>query len=416
MVKYYKFIFNLLIIMECNQLLYSLKPQTPLSSNVEKLSTPSTVLENLSSNKQPTHDRVSKVVSDRLTNQQELYNDLYGPINPRQIQLLQIFFTHSELKLPQGQHLFKIKKHFGCPETMFENPHNFIVKSNKCFLTTNGKKIRRAIVYDKKNPTLGYRFIWKSITNPCPITYKQQQTEKAIIHILQKRNVTLLTNFLSFNNKKITTLQSCFGKDLLSLLEERTLSPAHLLEIGLQLIEKLSILHQEAIAHADLKLENILVKMGLKIDLRLIDFEYSRIKNCVGPNEGFCTLERAAPEYFYADQIDYIKADMWALGLILYYLFNQELAYLETYLEISNYVRTNDTIKINPTLWKQWKQTFYSPCNVKVSPSFDHSDFITQLQSILNKTLAYHPSDRASIHEIKEMYILLMKTFNNGLI
>lgn len=90
-----------------------------------------------------------------------------------------------------------------------------------------------------------------------------------------------------------------------------------------QIIQGIKFLHKLNIIHADLKLENILIK---NLEIKIIDFDLSIL--CDNP-EGiisknlFGTCNYIAPEsydlYIYSK-----KSDIWTIGIILYYLITNK--------------------------------------------------------------------------------------------
>ena len=86
-----------------------------------------------------------------------------------------------------------------------------------------------------------------------------------------------------------------------------------------QLLEALNFLHCRGIAHLDIKPSNILVDKHGRV--KLIDFGLSR--RFTKDETCFCfkgTQLFKAPEYFTRKPFDPFKADVWALGLTIYYL------------------------------------------------------------------------------------------------
>jgi len=82
-----------------------------------------------------------------------------------------------------------------------------------------------------------------------------------------------------------------------------------------QLVGALAYLHQRAIAHRDIKLENVL--LDEKCDVRLIDFGFAILSRgklrvpCGSP-------AYTAPEILLAHEYDGQLADVWSLGILIY--------------------------------------------------------------------------------------------------
>ena len=78
-------------------------------------------------------------------------------------------------------------------------------------------------------------------------------------------------------------------------------------------------LHTAGIAHLDIKLQNVLLKND---KVKLIDFEFSTKKRLVSTYQGTCFY--MAPEIVHRKVYDPKKADIWALGILLYKLVFQK--------------------------------------------------------------------------------------------
>lgn len=93
------------------------------------------------------------------------------------------------------------------------------------------------------------------------------------------------------------------------------------------LFQTVELLHELGIAHRDIKIDNIIIPPGSTGDAVLVDFGYSTFfkyededgvevkvmhKDCCG------SLHYAAPELFHGAKYDSSKADVWALGVVLF--------------------------------------------------------------------------------------------------
>jgi calcium-dependent protein kinase len=99
-------------------------------------------------------------------------------------------------------------------------------------------------------------------------------------------------------------------------------SEQQLREVAQQLLETLHYLHQRAIAHRDIKLENILFDPAQR-SLKLIDFGICRKHRRRGAKFPMLTITGTlfyrAPEMFTGGGYDQ-KVDIWALGVLLFKL------------------------------------------------------------------------------------------------
>ena len=103
-----------------------------------------------------------------------------------------------------------------------------------------------------------------------------------------------------------------------------------ILEILLQLNNTFKILIKNKVAHRDLKLENILLKKNEKGQniWKLIDYGVSKQLTTLSLKykTGVGTFGYMAPEILDNKEYDN-KCDLWSLGIIIYYLYFQELPY-----------------------------------------------------------------------------------------
>jgi serine/threonine protein kinase len=107
------------------------------------------------------------------------------------------------------------------------------------------------------------------------------------------------------------------GGDLLSLiLDGVTCSKRECIRLFRQIALGLQCVHSQGLAHGDLKRDNIVIDASG--NLRLIDFGYAK-RRCIGCNgDKSGTLMYAAPELVRPGRYHTQKADIWALGIILF--------------------------------------------------------------------------------------------------
>jgi len=89
-----------------------------------------------------------------------------------------------------------------------------------------------------------------------------------------------------------------------------------------QLVEAVEFLHEQNIAHCDIKLENILFDPANKV-IRLIDFGHSRIFSEEQPKKTKGIIGSpyyVAPEVFLNTEFNPFKADIYSLGVVFFAL------------------------------------------------------------------------------------------------
>ena len=154
-----------------------------------------------------------------------------------------------------------------------------------------------------------------------------------------------------------------------------------------ELINGLEACHSAGVAHRDLKTENIMVNENWI--LKLADFGYSTLLKGTSGNGVLTTplgtLSYAAPEILSKKPYQGSSADLFSCGVILFVLvtgklpFGKALVYDNYY---RNFVRSD-------------YEGFWSLMGPKIDPVSD------EFKSILNSILAYDPSQRPNIEDIK---------------
>jgi len=135
-------------------------------------------------------------------------------------------------------------------------------------------------------------------------------------------------------NKNVATMVSCFetvnnvylvfefveGIDLFSVMEDRDFRPLEekdTRQLFKQLVDSLVFCHNKAVAHRDIKLDNVIVDTTGQV--KLIDFGLAHLDN----ND--CSTFVGSPEYVAPEVIKRIpysgfKADVFSLGMVLFCL------------------------------------------------------------------------------------------------
>ena len=100
-----------------------------------------------------------------------------------------------------------------------------------------------------------------------------------------------------------------------------------------QILEALNYLHNHLfIAHRDLKIDNILLTEDMQ-NTKLTDFGFAKeawdpINNCVILSDSFCGTEPYySPQLVKKVKYDPFKADVWAMGVVLFALLNNRFPF-----------------------------------------------------------------------------------------
>ena len=152
--------------------------------------------------------------------------------------------------------------------------------------------------------------------------------------------------------------------------------------IFLQLLDGLEAIHNSNIVHRDIKLENIMLS-GNDYTLKYIDFGFATEKSNGYLNTFLGTPNYAAPELYFKQPYLGVSEDIFSLGVTLFIIVTGHLPFLCS--------APNDIL---------YKYIFYGDYggywkkrNMKLSQSF---------KELFNNLVAFEPSQRPSISEIRE--------------
>ncbi len=130
----------------------------------------------------------------------------------------------------------------------------------------------------------------------------------AVYEIVQEPDRTLLiTEYIQGQ-----TLRECY--------QDRRLTDADILEVGVQLCRALEHAHKRGVVHRDIKPENIMLVDGDAIDIRLMDFGVARLEDRASitvDGDLVGTLAYMSPEQGEGKTVD-SRTDVYSLALTLY--------------------------------------------------------------------------------------------------
>jgi len=118
----------------------------------------------------------------------------------------------------------------------------------------------------------------------------------------------------------------CEGVSLEAMLKKGPLKPERAISLALQIASGLEAAHAAGILHRDIKPTNIIVDDTGRC--KIVDFGVAKIAGIDITGAGHCigTLSYMPPEQLRAETVD-ARADVWALGAVLYEMLTGERAY-----------------------------------------------------------------------------------------
>jgi len=171
------------------------------------------------------------------------------------------------------------------------------------------------------------------------------------------------------------------------LRRHRRLPQDRALAIFSNLLATVEAIHEEGIAHRDLKPDNIMVD-PVTSEIILLDFGLSMVVPTSGLSDNYCGSPMyMSPEILNRERHDPKVADIWSLGVILYHMLVGESpwAAVESLDELLDLVVFETHVKLPSVL----------------SP---------EVQDLLGGVLVHDPKDRLSLADIKQKLQAILTT------
>ncbi|CAK57477.1 unnamed protein product (macronuclear) [Paramecium tetraurelia] len=231
-----------------------------------------------------------------------------------------------------------------CQE-IFEEDLKYLKYNGKIFVTTNGKKPdSKYILFEHLPVTLICKggqatimLIQHKVTNEEKIIkfiseeqknqYLYIAREAVILELLKHKNIVNLYGYKLFPEKSEAVLEMEYlkGETLLDfVLQNGPLNEKIARHLFIQILDAVSYMHKNNVIHRDLKLENIIFIDNNNFQIKIIDFGLAYLSGTGVPfdeplNVG--TILYIAPEILSGKlkKINFCL-DIWALGILLYYL------------------------------------------------------------------------------------------------
>lgn len=159
------------------------------------------------------------------------------------------------------------------------------------------------------------------------------QEAKAAAHIAHPRVAPVLDAGQTEEGTLFMAMELLEGEDLGAAIRARRLTPEHLKQVGLQILDALDAAHDKGFVHRDIKPGNIFLRGRPEdpVDAWLLDFGIAR-RLAAGANR----LTQAgavvgtpyfmSPEQMCGEAVDG-RADLWALGVVMFYALTGSLPF-----------------------------------------------------------------------------------------
>ena len=160
--------------------------------------------------------------------------------------------------------------------------------------------------------------------------------------LCQCENIVKFYDYYEEEDYYVIVMELC-NSSLMSYYKERkNFSLEEIFELFSTLNKAFKIMQDKKIVHRDLKLDNILIKYSNKEKTEFIpkicDFGFSKQIKKLSKNTRLGTPSTLAPEVYNGGEYD-SKADLWSLGVILYFCYFKEYPY--SYYQLPEIINTN---------------------------------------------------------------------------
>ncbi|MCE9593102.1 MAG: serine/threonine protein kinase [Planctomycetes bacterium] len=178
-----------------------------------------------------------------------------------------------------------------------------------------------ARVWSALDRKLGREVALKVVDDERPLSLASRErflAEARVLASLDHANIVRVHSVGDFEGRLYICLERVLGKTLADIVRESgPLSAGEAAQIGVDLCRALAALHQKGLVHRDLKPSNVMRATGGRVVL--LDFGFARSASD-GPGSPGGTPRFMAPEQFDVAREAGPKADLYALGVMLYWL------------------------------------------------------------------------------------------------
>jgi|JI6StandDraft_1071083.scaffolds.fasta_scaffold06724_6 serine/threonine protein kinase len=241
------------------------------------------------------------------------------------------------------------------------------------------------------------------------------------MHTLKHPNLVcqekVLESTITFNAASayyFMVLEYCDMGNLLtyqSKLKSKTFSLSEALEILVEVMKGLRLVHEFNYIHRDIKSENVLIKTGENgRQFKIADFGFARPMN-TGHANTICGTEKYMAPEILKNQPYNRSVDIWALGILLFFMLFAEYPFKGHDLYADIHRKCHEGFSLRHVIAKHEKVKEVTP---------DLEDFFRQLfvidsrKRISFSALATHPLLKAYHHQFEDSRKFYQATEKNG--
>ena len=175
------------------------------------------------------------------------------------------------------------------------------------------------------------------------------ENEISILEMMKSKHSVEVINFMKKNNYYYIIMELCEG-DLNYFLKKKNgnLDIITIIKIVIQINDAFKLMRNNKIEHRDLKPENILIKFKNEekdFDIKLTD--YGLAKYYENSNSNFS--KQVGTPYYMAPEVykneGNSKSDLWSIGIILFYLYFNQLPFND----FDDYIDLNKKVNLKKT-------------------------------------------------------------------
>lgn len=152
--------------------------------------------------------------------------------------------------------------------------------------------------------------------------------EAEILFRVDHPNIVKVRNVRTDTDPPYLEMEFVEGESLEHRLQRGALPIGHAVDLMRQLADAVAYLHEQGIRHRDIKPANLLIKGENK--LKLVDFglameaDHTRITQS---GMTFGTVSYAPPEWVTPDQLDPVRWDVYAMGVVMWEMLTGQVAF-----------------------------------------------------------------------------------------